>query len=604
MGQLFEELKRRNVLRVGFAYLVVGWLVIEVIDTVAPRLGLPDWVPTFFIIFVAVGLPIALILAWAFELTPEGVKKAADITEATQGAPRGRRKLDFAIVGLLVVALGYFIWESRFQDSAEPPPAGTVAEEGQTTIAVLPFVNMSSDAEQEYFADGLTEEILNSLARLPELRVTARTSAFHFKGRNIPIPEIAKALGVAHVVEGSVRRDGDALRVTAQLVRAEDGFHLWTQTYDRSAGDVFAVQEDIAESIASALDIVLDDRARALMFAAGTRDVEAFEAYLKGRALYDSGHQLGRDEDRWRANEFLEEATRLDPEFAAAHALHHDAYAHFLMNDIPANDPALTAAEALAHIRDDFARATVGARDPRLRLSVSLAGYIFSDSWRGVADHVRELEEFMATGGTEIRGPGWIHMLLIGVGRADLSLARSRNEISYDPLHPFSWSDASGSALALGDVEAALDYARKGLKVHPDHNFLLRDMAVALILSGAVEEGATKLLAIGSSSELNGIALALLGRDEEARELVRKNEALNPREAVWVYMELGDSDEAARVTAAIDADVMGALQFLRLIYYSGGFAAFDIDAAPNFRARLGEAGADPADLKPWLPLAH
>lgn len=176
MSNLFEELKRRNVVRVAIAYLVVGWLIIEVLDTVAPRLGLPDWVPTFFIVVVLVGLPIALLFSWAYELTPEGVKKTAEVDASQTVTHSTGRKLDFIIIGALVVALGYFIWERQgLVERSESPTAGPVVAVTIKSVAVLPFADLSPEADQGWFADGLTEEILNSLTRLPELTVTART---------------------------------------------------------------------------------------------------------------------------------------------------------------------------------------------------------------------------------------------------------------------------------------------------------------------------------------------------------------------------------------------------------------------------------------------
>ena len=202
------------------------------------------------------------------------------------------------------------------------------------------------------------------------------------------------------------------------------------RTYGRPTDDVFSVQEDIAESIAKALDIFLDSDKRSNMFAAGTRDVEAFEAFLRGRALYDRAHQFSLPEDHWEANRYLEKAFRLDPSFSAAYSLHHDAYAHLLMQDIPATDnQSIADEEVLRRIRLDFANANRTAGDPRLKLSTRLSGAIYSDSWGQVPTAVKELEAFVETGQAEIRGPGWSHMLLVAMGRADLGLRRAQNEI-------------------------------------------------------------------------------------------------------------------------------------------------------------------------------
>ena len=294
MKQFFDELKRRNVVRVGFAYLVVGWLVFQVGEVLFPTFGAPDWVFKSLILLIALGFPFALLFAWAFELTPEGIKKTEEVDASTSITPNTGKKLNYVTIAALVVALAYFIWERQSgHDVVDPMPevaavehqaVETIAAEkkgpGARTIAVLPFVNMSSDKEQEWFADGLTEEILNSLARTPDLLVSARTSSFAYKGSSKDITEIADALGVAHVLEGSVRRSSDRIRVTAQLIRAKDGFHLWSENYDRDFADLIDIQENVAFAIASALETAMDPEALARMVSAGTASIPAYEAYL------------------------------------------------------------------------------------------------------------------------------------------------------------------------------------------------------------------------------------------------------------------------------------------------------------------------------------
>ena len=236
MSSFFKELKRRNVVRVGIAYSIVCWLAVQIGEAVLPGFGAPDWVFKTLVLFLALGFPFVLIFAWAFELTPEGLKKTRDVDVTSSVTSSTARKINAVIMVSLVLALGYFIWERQglieavnqssspvAATESEPAPNPTASESPaeveepvqRRSIAVLPFVNMSSDDEQEWFADGLTEEILNSLARMPDLLVAARTSAFKFKGSTEDIPTIAASLGVEHILEGSVRRSGDRLRVTA-----------------------------------------------------------------------------------------------------------------------------------------------------------------------------------------------------------------------------------------------------------------------------------------------------------------------------------------------------------------------------------------------------
>ena len=227
MSSLFRELKRRNVVRVGIAYIVLSWVALQLGDILFDMFETPVWVGKTLAALLLLGFPFACLFAWAFEMTPEGVKKTAEVDRSASLTHSPGRKLDFVIIGALVVALGYFVWER--QELGEP----SVEVALEKSIAVLPFVNLSSDEEHEWFADGLTEEILNSLARTPDLLVASRTSSFQYKGQNTNVSEIAAALGVAHILEVSVRRSGNRLRVTAQLIRAHDGFHLWSETYDR-----------------------------------------------------------------------------------------------------------------------------------------------------------------------------------------------------------------------------------------------------------------------------------------------------------------------------------------------------------------------------------
>jgi TolB-like protein len=339
MNSFFTELKRRNVVRVGIAYVIVCWLAVQAGEAVLPGFGAPEWVFKTLVLFLAIGFPLVLIFAWAFELTPEGLKKSRDVDISNSVTSSTAKKINAIIMGSLVLALGYFLWERQglieaanqppepvaaAESMPSPPPTETtspedIAESAQRrSIAVLPFVNMSSDAEQEWFADGLTEEILNSLARTPDLLVAARTSSFKFKGSNEDIPTIAASLGVEHVLEGSVRRSGDRLRVTAQLIRADDGFHLWSQTYDRTHDDVIEIQEEVAIQIADALDTAMDPEALARMLSSGTASVPAYEEYLKGLADFGTAMVSGDEYSMVSALEAFQRAVELDPEFANA----------------------------------------------------------------------------------------------------------------------------------------------------------------------------------------------------------------------------------------------------------------------------------------------
>jgi adenylate cyclase len=335
---LYTELKRRNVFRVGIAYAITAWLIAQIAGLAADSFGAPAWVMKMIITMLMLGTPIALVMAWAYELTPGGLRRESDIDPGQSRAQANASKLDRTITIALILAVAYFSYDKFVLDPRRDaallesasrqiteamPPAGPAATEpaplDQTpSIAVLPFVNMSSDKEQEYFSDGLSEELLNLLAKIPDLQVAARTSSFSFKGKNLEIPEIASRLKVAHVLEGSVRKHGNQLRITAQLIQADNGYHLWSETYDRQLDNVFQIQEEIAVAVVEALKITL------LGEAPKTRitDPVAYQFFLEGQYLK---RQLSED-SLLKAIEAFKKAVEIDPAYVPALAELADTY--------------------------------------------------------------------------------------------------------------------------------------------------------------------------------------------------------------------------------------------------------------------------------------
>ncbi len=313
---LFQELKRRNVFRVAIAYLISAWLLIQLTNILVPLLTLPDWVERLvFLILLVLFVPI-LIAAWALELTPEGIRLEKQVDRSTSITPSTGKKINAITIGVLALAVVVLLIDKLMLD--DEAPAVTIASIDKS-IAVLPFADLSQGQDQEWFADGLAEEILNALARAPDLLVASRTSAFAYKGSDKDLRLIATELGVAHILEGSVRRTTDRLRVTAQLIRASDGFHLWSENYDRDAEDIIEVQEDLALKIANAMQTTMDPAALKKMLSAGTRSVDAYQHYLKGLASIEDSFRVGFAEKTLQALAFFEEAQRLDPGFSAAH---------------------------------------------------------------------------------------------------------------------------------------------------------------------------------------------------------------------------------------------------------------------------------------------
>ena len=311
----FKELRRRNVIRVAIAYAIVGWLLVEVASVVIPTLLLPDWTLRILVLFVILGLPLALIFAWAFELTPEGLKKEKDVDRSQSITRHTGRKLDRMIIASLVVALAFVMVDNYVLDRSVMDEAPARAQ--GVSIAVLPFVNMSTDPDQEYFSEGISEELLNLLAQIPEFQVAGRTSSFSFKGKNQDLRDIGQSLGVDNILEGSVRKGADRVRITAQLVEADDGFHLWSETYDRTLEDIFAVQDDIAGQVVKALKVtLLGEAAKPAPGKSAINNVEAYTAYLRGLFLYNKS---GAD-NLGKAVQYMQEAVTLAPESALAWA--------------------------------------------------------------------------------------------------------------------------------------------------------------------------------------------------------------------------------------------------------------------------------------------
>jgi TolB-like protein len=320
---LFNELKRRNVFRVCLAYLLFAWVFLQGADFVLDMIGAPAWVIQALTLLAAMGLPGLLIFSWVYEMTPEGLKRESEIDRDTSITAHTGRKLDRAIIVLLALGLIYFAWESRFAERTpvqSQPSAVPTTTSPAKSVAVLPFADLSRNQDQGWFADGLAEEILNALAKTPDLLVSSRTSSFKYKGNDLDVSQIAAELGVAHVLEGSVRSGGDRIRVTAQLIRASDGFHVWSENYDRDLADMISIQEDLARNIARALETTMDPAALAEMSSAGTRSVAAYEEYLRGVDLDVQAWQTAEGfEERREAYRHFERAREIDPGFAKAH---------------------------------------------------------------------------------------------------------------------------------------------------------------------------------------------------------------------------------------------------------------------------------------------
>ena len=314
MASVWGELKRRNVVRVVVAYAIVSWLILQLTDVLMPLLSLPEWVGRFVIFLLVIGFLLALILSWAYELTPEGIKKDKDVNRSELVTHLTGRKLDFAIIGLMAVAIIYLVLDNYVLEQA---PSDTVEEVSDKSIAVLPFDDLSQAGNQEYFSDGMTEEIIAKLSHISGLRVISRTTVGQFKNSPLDVPSIGRKLRVDFVLEGSVRKSDDRIRVNAQLIDTDDDSHLWSDNFDAKLDDVFEVQENIAHAIVSALGIHLSDFDRSALTSTPTEIVPAYEAYLRGQALIEHWNNL---EMVNASREFFQTALELDPRYAMAMA--------------------------------------------------------------------------------------------------------------------------------------------------------------------------------------------------------------------------------------------------------------------------------------------
>jgi len=417
----FGELKRRNVYKVAIAYAVVAWLLMQIATQVFPFLEIPNWAIRLVIMLIVIGFPIALVIAWAFELTPEGIKRTDEIEPERQSR---NRVWIYVVIIAAALSVGLFV-VGRYT----APKEALTSSLPEKSIAVLPFVNMSSDRENEYFVDGLTEEILNRIAQINELKVPGRTSCFAFKDKNADLRQVGVSLGVAHVLEGSVRKAGDRLRIIAQLVRTSDGYHLWSQSFDRKLDDVFAIQEEIARSIADALSVEL--KIGAGQAERATHDMTAYDNYLQARTLISQ-----RSPSNIRnAIPLLEAAVQRDPKFAKAWSALAQAHAlstYYLPID---------ATQSLQNAENAARKAL--ALDDSVATAHSALADVLRDRHRWV-EAEGEYRKALKLSPGESETHNQYSVLLLSVGHTDSALEHARRACELDPL---AWNPAWQRAL-------------------------------------------------------------------------------------------------------------------------------------------------------------
>jgi len=602
LSSLFQELKRRNVFRVAIAYMAVAWLILQVSDIVLDNIAAPVWLMKALMFFLLIGFPVAVLFAWAYEMTPEGIKKEKDVDRSQSITNQTGQKLNRTIIVVLLAAVGFLLIDKFMlrEPVAETPASAEAATE--KSVAVLPFVAMSRGPDDEFFADGLTEEILNSLTRVPELLVTARTSAFHFKDKDIPIPEIASQLGVAHVVEGSVRRDGDRLRVTAQLIRAADGFHLWSENYDRETEDTFGVQTDIAEKIASALDVFLDDETLERMKSSGFRNPEAYVAYQKGQAIYNDAHNhwdiIGPLEE---ANAWFDRVIELEPGASRAYLYRVDMYTHQLSDSYAT----LTDEQrelAKERFRADLDAAVRTATDEVSRAAARFDRAMLTGNWREIPSLLSEYGEI-----ADCPAAAWLNANTLEYGMAEKVLGLGKRLMACDPQNPFGWWYAMQAHMWLGNHADAVEIGEEAVET-VDHSTLRQSLFHAYIAAGRLDD-AEYLLGQeeGSDEELADRRLTLAAARGDKQAVLAQKELMLREHGDRIDVLLnylprsGDRERVNQIAAELDALPYGYLSLMSVPSFCMCGAPWDIEVTPNFRKRLEDAGFEwpPASPIKW-----
>jgi len=558
MSSFISELKRRNVIRVALLYGVVAWVLIQVVDIVMPRLGIPDWGVTFVIVILGVGFPVALIFAWAFELTPEGLKRTRDVDPDESITPVTGQKINHLVIGVLAVSVVYLLIDKFFLAPGPVEPKPAIAVTGQsalTSIAVLPFVDMSPDKDQEYFTDGISEELLNLLAKIKDFKVAGRTSSFAFKDKNEDLRVIGEKLGVATILEGSVRKQQDKIRVTAQLVKVDDGYHLWSETYDRQLDDVFAIQDEIATEVVGALkQTLLGEEDQAVIASAPrTESTEAYTAYLRGKHVM----RVRNEDNLYKALREFRHATEVDPDFAPAWAGVANAYS------LLGNYEYRAETEVLPLAGDAVDKALL--LDPNLAEGWAAKGLVLMQKRTATDESIPVLEKAVALNPGNAETLMWLGSQLSNANRFEEAWAAYQQAYEVDPLFPVLLSNLALSSASRGDDASAARYLSELQSVAPDALTTYRARAISAWNLGELVE-AFRVLRDGVDAGADDVFMINVladrhldyGEPEEALRLAGRARQINPLspwatqvEASKLYLE-GQQDKAlARVEEAL-----------------------------------------------------
>jgi TolB-like protein/Tfp pilus assembly protein PilF len=569
IDNFFAELKRRNVYKVAVAYVVVGWLLIQAASIFLPAFDAPSWVMKFLIVVIMLGCPVALVLSWAFEITPEGIKREEDVAPNESITHKTGRKLVRITIALAVIAAGLLAFQFLRPKIAKRTGAATTSAPltasvaaspvDQKSVAVLAFANLSEEKGNESFADSVSEELLNVLGKVRGLKVTARTSAFHFKGKDTPIPEIARQLGVAYVVEGSVRRSAEKVRIAAQLIKAADGFQVWSDDFNRDLKDIFAVQEEIAGLIAKNLELKLGikkDRP--------PPNPEAYQLYLEAVRSWGLRDTASLE----RAEQLLQRAIALQPDFARAQATM--GFVLSVRSVERGDDPMAGEGRSLNEQALQWAEQAL-AFDPDLAEGYAAKGNVLDNlgRWTECKQAYRrsiELDPNFAT------AHQWYARSLSQEGYLDQAMAEMKRAVELDPLAPRILDNYATYLISAGKYTEALEILERALTIQPGSLQAQNFKGWALVKTGRTKEGrsifealsqrperpewnvaslAQTLLATGRRVEAEallqrsprenfyrGLLLCALGRGEEAIPLLKPVISIQRDIILWVFQEV------------------------------------------------------------------
>src|SRR2546423_4763917 len=500
IDHFFTELKRRNVIRFAGLYLVGAWLLTQIASTVLPMFGAPDWLPRSIVILLVIGFVPALIFSWAFELTPQGLKRDEDVPLEQSIGPKTGRRMNRLIIAVLVLAVAYFAVDKfllnprREKSAAETPPLESNAARNEKSVAVLAFANLSDDKGSEYFSDGISEELLTVLQKIPGLHVAARTAAFSFKGKNATAQEIGHKLGVAHLVEGSVRKAGDIVRIAARLTQANTGEEQWSENYTRNLKDVFAVQTELAQTIVEQLRGQLTGGAanpttkaeiQAEVRAAekgGTKSLEAHEAYLQGRFFINRHSEKETDQ----ARAAFERAVQLDSKFALAWA--GLAQTHVWDCNYASGGGQKEFNDHLAAARDAVERALTLESDlPDALFARSMIQTNFDYNWKGAAEKLRKALALAPQDPALLMQAG---NLAQARGENTQGLDLFRRAVALDPVNAQAWAFLAGSLSVSGKQEEARTKYGRVIELNPSAPNSHAGAGLTYLLEGKFEEAA------------------------------------------------------------------------------------------------------------------